>query len=213
MGISIDETGNRYNRLLVVRRSHNNKHNSVMWECLCDCGKTKIIHGCSLRNGLTTSCGCVQLEFAKKVNRTHGNSSGRSKMYGIYASMIRRCHNPDHEHYNNYGGRGIFVCDEWRNDYWQFVRDMGDRPQGLTLDRIDGTKGYNKDNCRWADRKLQGNNRRDNIHLEYNGVKKTVGYWAQETGIKHAVILARIKYGWPAEKILNTQVKTKARKQ
>lgn len=160
--------GQRYGKLTVIKRhAENNADGSTRWECLCDCGNTKIVKVYNLTRGKTQSCGCASLVSF------HGLSS--SPEYQAWKDMKDRCYNEKNEAYINYGGRGITVCDEWKNDFMAFYTIMGPRPSShCSLDRKDNDKGYSKDNCRWATRAEQNNNKRNNPHYEYKGERKTL---------------------------------------
>lgn len=149
----------------------------VLWLCKCDCGNETTVSGKDLRSGHTKSCGCFQREVAKDTmsrtgkiygaingtaRATHGHSANnaRTSTYITWQNMIQRCTDKAHDHYHYYGGRGIRVCDEWRTNYAAFLADMGDRPSGMTLDRIDPDGDYGPDNCRWASPSVQRLNRR-----------------------------------------------------
>ncbi len=153
----IEMVGKRFGRLLVKEEAGRDKHGFVLWRCLCVCGDIKVYLGISLRSGNTKSCGCLSKEIAKKTHTTHGMS--RTPEYNSWDSMVQRCNNPNNDNYNNYGGRGISVCKKWLT-FTNFLNDMGKRPKGLTIDRINTNGKYCKNNCRWATKSTQSRNSR-----------------------------------------------------
>jgi len=138
-------------------------------------------------------------------NRKHGLY--RTPSYRSWQKMRARCLNTNHKHYSNYGGRGITICERW-NDFRNFFADMGERPEGMTLERIDNSKGYSPENCRWATRKEQQNNMRRNRILQLNGKSMNLTQWAEYLGIKRKTLEKRLNiFGWSVERALTTEVK------
>lgn len=206
MPIRIDLTGQRYGRWTVECLSRAEpKHN--YWSCLCDCGIRKIVAGNSLRAGSSKSCGCLMRERTSVANRTHGETLGRhaSSEYLIWRNMRDRCYNPNVRGFKNYGGRGVTICDEWRESFDQFLADMGRRPDGLSLERKDNDGPYCKANCVWTTRSEQNSNRRNNITVLLDGQQIHVAEAARRLGMLPHVIYHRIDRGWPESRWLEPQ--------
>lgn len=188
---TIDMTGLKFNRLTIIERYYKGSSNRTLWLCKCDCGNEVVAEGYQIRKGYTKSCGCYRDEKVGDLNKSHGKRN--SHLYTIYSAMKARCNNPNNKAYENYGGRGIKVCKEWDEDFERFYdwAKQNGYNKKLTLDRINVNEGYYPQNCRWITMKEQQSNRRDNIFIEHNGVKKTVNELAEEKGVSYNYIYAR----------------------
>ena len=195
-----DLTGQRFGMLTAVSISHR-KGTRTYWNCKCDCGGTRVVSGDHLKRMDNTDCGCTRkhISYSKK----HGMSN--SRLYTIWALMKYRCNNPNRKEYQDYGGRGIRICKEW-NDPQNFINWALNNgySDDLTLDRIDNNSGYCPENCRWATKSVQMNNRRTCRYITHNGETKTISQWAKEKGMSYNQLKRRIdNYGWSIEKALN----------
>lgn len=150
-------TKKRFGRLIVVAQA-SNKGRHVQWSCLCDCGNESTTSAYCLRSGQTQSCGCLQKERVKEATTKHGMTTSRE--YCSWQSMKSRCYYPENKSYKHYGGCGVEVCTRWRDSFQDFYDDMGNRPNGTTLDRINTHGNYEPDNCKWSTSKEQNNNKR-----------------------------------------------------
>lgn len=181
-------SGQKFGRLTVVGEYGRNKNGEKTYQCQCDCGNVVIARSYSLRCGETKSCGCLQKERTSRANTIHGDTN--SSLYARYKHMIWRCENSNSKDYANYGGRGIRVCNEWKNNYIAF-RDWSLRngyQEKLTIDRIDVNGDYSPTNCRWISLAEQENNRRNNVYLTFAGIRKTASQWARLLGISPSKI-------------------------
>lgn len=198
----IDLKGQRFGILTVLERAEN-KNKNAQWKCQCDCGNICVKQGYLLRKGAIKSCGCMKSDFFKNhnPNKTHGES--HSRLYIIWSDMLRRCEYELNDNYNRYGKRGVTVCDEW-HDYltfkeWAVSHGYSDN---LSIDRIDGTKGYMPSNCRWITEKQQANNRKTCVYLECRGKRMTMTQWSEYLNVPMNRIKTRLKLGWSVEDAL-----------
>ena len=170
--ILVDLSRQKFGRLTPIRETNIIKHRTICWLCICDCGTESIVRRDSLQGGQTKSCGCSHKDHP--IWKKHGMYE--SKIFKIWTSMKQRCLNPKDQSYKNYGGRGINVCERWKNSFENFYSDMGSRPDGMSLDRIDNEKGYSSENCRWATRAQQRKNSRPStgIHAQKTFVAKNI---------------------------------------
>lgn len=202
MSRKIDLTGQRFERLVVIKEAGNTADGRIQWYCRCDCGKTTTSTTTNLRRKHTKSCGCLNTE--NRIRHGKRTRTWSHRLYGIWDNMKSRCGNPNTKYYDRYGGRGITVCGEWVNSFqtfydWAMVNGY---QEGLQIDRIDNDGNYEPGNCRWVTKKTNLNNTRQNIYIELNGERHTVAEWSRITGISRKALDYRIKAGKSPEEIL-----------
>lgn len=191
-----DLSGRDFGRLKVLARSDNTKAGKARWLCQCSCGNKTIVIGSKLINGYTKSCGCLLIESRIK------HSLANHPLYSVWKGMKQRCFNPKASRYERYGGKGITVCQAWRNSFKAFFNDMSPEYQkGLQLDRIDNEKGYSKGNCRWVTPAINVRNRENTIF--YKGV--CLKEYCKQHNLNYNTVSGRInRYHWPVDKaVLN----------
>lgn len=203
----IDITGNKYGRLTVIKENGKCGKN-IKWLCKCDCGKEISVISYNLKNGHTRSCGCFQKESKSKSHSTHKCSN--SRLYRIWRHIKSRCLNKNVSCYKNYGGRGIKICSDWEYSFESF-RDWAlsnGYKEELSIDRINVNGNYEPSNCRWANAKLQANNKTNNHIIKYKGERKTLSEWSSIIGINSLTIFKRIyDYGWTIKRAFETPVR------
>ena len=179
MGARLQLIGRRFGLLTVVTSVYTTT-GAPAWECKCDCGGVSVVTSGRLTSGNTKSCGCRKRAVLGESTTKHGHSrkAGLTRTYRIWRGMKTRCENTKSAVYARYGGRGITVCERWQR-YENFVADMGECPDGLTLDRIDNNGGYEPGNCRWASYKDQSRNQRTNRNITWKGRTMCLSAWAE----------------------------------
>jgi hypothetical protein len=198
----VDLTGKRFGRLVVSGMAEARPAGAVAWVCRCDCGGEKTVAGGNLKSGQTRSCGCMIAELLRTTTRPkpkhgHARRGNHSKTYSIWTGMRGRCHGegPSRHQYAHYRDRGISVCPQWRNDYAQFLADMGQCPEGYSIDRIDTNGNYEPGNVRWVPIKEQQYNKRTNVFVEYEGDVLCLSIALERAGIKADPIYKFMKAG------------------
>lgn len=199
----IDMTGEQLGYWTVIERAANDGHGNTCWRCRCKCGAEKVVVGTVLRDGRSQSCGCLKRETTVERSTKHGHATAGviSPTYHSWASMVARCTNPNNKRNARYMARGITVCDRWLV-FANFLSDMGEKPGGTSLGRVDNNKGYCPENCRWETTVQQARNRVNNRILEFNGESHTVTEWAIHLGVPVQRPYNRLHLGWPTERVL-----------
>lgn len=197
------------------------RNQRAYWLCRCRCGTERAVLGKDLTSGKSRSCGCLQREVVTARNFIHGMS--KSPEFIAWAGAHTRCYNEQDEAYKDYGSRGVRVCQGWRDRFMAFLEDMGPRPAGCSLDRIDNDGHYScgkcaeclangwPANCRWATKKQQNRNRRNAALLAYNGRIQSLAVWVEELALDYHVIVDRLRLGWSVEHAFETTVRRRRR--
>lgn len=200
--------GKKFGRLAVISLDHKVQRYKAsgqkggyreFYNCLCDCGNTCIVEKWQIISGNTKSCGCYRIDKAHSAFSKHNLTNHR--LYNTWCKIKGRCYNTLDAAYNNYGGRGITMCKEWKNDFkafydWSMANGY---KEDLTIDRIDVNGDYEPNNCRWATLKEQANNKRDNFNVTIYNRTQTLSEWCEEKGLNYTTVLGRIQNGWTIE--------------
>lgn len=184
-----DLTGQRFGRLTVLEFVPNDRTKSSYWKCECKCGRIIVARMSDLKKGKTSSCGCIRRELIITKNTKHG--AAQTRLYKIWKGMKQRCLYRKHTHYKEYGGRGITICEEWKNNFkafyeWSIQNGYTDK---LTIDRIDVDGNYEPSNCRWVDMKTQCRNKKNNTIVVYEGKEITLAEAAELSGINRKTFI------------------------
>lgn len=197
-----DLLGQRFGRWLITE-VFKKPGKPTKFRVLCDCGTEEIKHYANITSGASKSCGCLNKELMATKFRTHGHTAGTKdgcgdRAYRTWASIKRRCSLEGQENYERYGGRGISVCERWKDSFEAFLEDMGEPPDGMTIDRFPDTNGnYEPGNCRWATIEEQANNKRTSRLIEYLDRTQTMAQWCRELGLDYGMVRSRLDdYGW-----------------
>ena len=211
MGNLKDYVGERFGRLIVIKRAENNKFNQVQWLCKCDCGNEKIVSANNLRNKQTRSCGCLKKE-QDYINIAHiKHNKSNTRLYSIWKGMKNRCNSVKGKRHKFYYDKGIKVCDEWQKDFINFYNwaIQNGYKENLTIDRINNDGNYEPNNCRWATITEQNNNQSKNIKIKYNNNIYSIKEFCNKFDIKRGTLDYRLKCNWSIEKIINTPIQGK----
>jgi len=191
----------RFGRLLVSKRAPSEGRKHAKWICFCDCGQITTATSAHIRAGRSTSCGCVRSEMVTKKNTTHGKYF--TKTHRVWNNMLNRCRCENTPRFEDYGGRGIAVCDRWLS-FSSFLEDMGECKPGMSIDRIDVNGNYEPSNCRWATNTEQCNNKRNNRRIVVGGESMTCTEAARKYGLNRDMIRARLNRGLTGDEAIFT---------
>lgn len=202
-----DFTGQRFGKLVIIERlEKNGKRNSYYFKCKCDCGNECKVLRVDMVNGNTKSCGCMSSRnIAGDRTRTHGMRMTRQ--YNIWSKLKARCDNPNTKSYKDYGAKGITYCEKWKSfeGFWEDMQEGYE--DDLTIDRIDYTKNYCNENCRWITKAMQAQNKSDNVIVEYNGEKLPLKTMCNKLNLPYRTIRYRIKSGWSVNDAFEKPIK------
>jgi hypothetical protein len=202
----MQEVGDVFGRL-TLRGVFKGTNRKKYGEFKCSCGNVVHRLAGNVFYGHTNSCGCLKKEKTIEKNTTHGKTKTRE--YKIWVFMLQRCYNPATNSYKYYGAKGVTVCDRWKRGFVFFLEDMGEAPNGTSLERVDRTVNYCKENCVWADDITQANNKSNNVVVEFKGKSMTLKQWSREVKIDYHALYYRWQRGWGVERMLTTPSRKK----
>ena len=187
-----DISGQKFGRLTAIKYVGKSKGKQTLWECKCDCGNTVTIHQQNLKSGHTYSCGCYNSEISSKRSYVHGG--GGTRLYRIWKDMLARCCKESHRGYKDYGGKGVYVCEEWKDNFvnfrdWSLNNGYSDE---LSIDRIDSEREYSPANCRWATLIEQANNTSRNLKFTIDGRTETLANWCRIYNVPYKRVHGRV---------------------
>lgn len=205
-----DNVGQKFNRWEILSKSEQRYPDGTRCFYLgkCDCGTIKLVRISDVKSGKSKSCGCLERELHLKRVLKHGESIGEKTVeYETWQRLRNRCWNETSADYKDYGARGITVCEEWTNDYLRFLSDMGRRPEGTSLDRIDNNRGYEPGNCRWATPGIQRRNQRRVQLFTLDGKSLCLTDWAKIAGTTREVLRTRLELGWDLQRAITQKIR------
>lgn len=194
----LDLIGQRFKYWVVISESEKKGKHRIML-CRCVCGKQKNVYFTHLQGGKSTSCGCV-------TKSTHQMS--KTPTYRTWNHMLQRCNNHNNDRYIDYGGRGISVCKSWHL-FENFLKDMGERPVNMSIERLDNDLGYYLNNCIWSDNSVQANNKRNSLYIYFNGKKQTASEWSKELNLPYGRLITRLRRGWDLIDVFRQDINTR----
>lgn len=192
-------SGMKFGRLTAIEDVGKDGCGFRLWRCVCECGNEAVVPSAQLIRSHTMSCGCLQRDRNRESKTTHGKSS--SSTYATWCCMIGRCTNERNADHKHYGGRGISVCERWKR-FSNFLDDMGEKPEGMSIERIDNNAGYSPENCRWATQAEQTRNKRTTRNYTMNGITKCIAVWSREYGVPEMTLTRRLNKGATIEDAL-----------
>ena len=198
-------TARTFGKLTVMEWAYERRGRIWLCKVICSCGTERVVRRLSLQSGRTRSCGCLRRKMQHDLHLKHGGARRGLRLveYGTWVKMIVRCENPKDKAYPHYGGRGIAVCERWRNSFAAFLSDMGRRPgPGYSIDRIKNERGYEPGNCQWVMGPAQNRNKRNSRRITYAGLTLSLGEWSERTGVNQKTLATRHDRGWSAERML-----------